>query len=195
MRFRGGLPRRRGGPLGRGPGPRGPMAGPLMHQLEQAHRLAEMGRWAEAAPLFAELARQAEARAMPQRAGHLHLQAARCLFQLRETGPALNHARAGLRIFSTAGMPERFQHTLQRTLEGLRANGLTAEADTLAREFGAPVGNNAPPTAAESATPAALAPLPAKCPACGGPLRSDEVEWIDEASAECPFCGGVVQRP
>lgn len=35
--------------------------------------------------------------------------------------------------------------------------------------------------------------LPAACPLCGAPVCSDEVEWIDEFSAECAFCGAVVQ--
>jgi hypothetical protein len=34
--------------------------------------------------------------------------------------------------------------------------------------------------------------LPAQCPYCGGPLRSDQVEWIDAQRAECGYCGGVV---
>ena len=35
--------------------------------------------------------------------------------------------------------------------------------------------------------------LPTTCPGCGGPLRSDEVDWADEATAECPYCGGSVR--
>jgi hypothetical protein len=35
--------------------------------------------------------------------------------------------------------------------------------------------------------------LPAKCPHCAGAVRSDEVDWIDDASAECLYCGGVIQ--
>ena len=34
--------------------------------------------------------------------------------------------------------------------------------------------------------------LPGKCPFCGACLRSDMVEWIDDASAECPYCGSAV---
>jgi hypothetical protein len=35
--------------------------------------------------------------------------------------------------------------------------------------------------------------LPTNCPGCGGPIRSDEVEWADELTAECPYCGSAVR--
>ena len=31
--------------------------------------------------------------------------------------------------------------------------------------------------------------LPATCPQCGGPIRSDEVKWTGKQSAVCPYCG------
>jgi hypothetical protein len=34
--------------------------------------------------------------------------------------------------------------------------------------------------------------LPADCPRCGAPVRSDEVEWIDVGSIVCSYCGGVI---
>ena len=44
------------------------------------------------------------------------------------------------------------------------------------------------------ASTAAEAPprLPAECPNCAGPVRSDEVEWIDAVSAACTYCGSVL---
>jgi hypothetical protein len=36
--------------------------------------------------------------------------------------------------------------------------------------------------------------LPTKCPSCGGPILSDEVEWADPATAVCPYCGSGVRR-
>ena len=35
--------------------------------------------------------------------------------------------------------------------------------------------------------------LPTNCPGCGGPIRSDEVEWVDDVTAECPYCGSSVR--
>ncbi len=31
--------------------------------------------------------------------------------------------------------------------------------------------------------------LPAVCPKCGGPIRSQEVRWTGQESADCPYCG------
>lgn len=58
-------------------------------------------------------------------------------------------------------------------------------AQTLDREFGG----------VEALAPALAVGrgrLPGRCPQCGAPLRSDQVEWVDAQSAECPYCGGVV---
>jgi hypothetical protein len=35
--------------------------------------------------------------------------------------------------------------------------------------------------------------LPTHCPSCGGPLRADEVQWLDSFNAECAFCGSPVR--
>jgi len=35
--------------------------------------------------------------------------------------------------------------------------------------------------------------LPAKCSACGAPIRPDDVTWLDPQTAECPYCGSVLK--
>jgi hypothetical protein len=34
--------------------------------------------------------------------------------------------------------------------------------------------------------------LPAACPNCGGPARSNEVKWIGPQSAACAYCGSTL---
>ena len=34
--------------------------------------------------------------------------------------------------------------------------------------------------------------LPAQCPSCTAPLRSDEVEWVEDDRATCTYCGSIV---
>ena len=192
MRFRPGRPRR--------PGSFGPrrngrqVAATLLAQLNRAHRLLAEGHPPEAAPIFADLAQQAEALNMPRRAMHLHLQASRCYFQAHDSGAGLNHARASLQLATNLGQPERVSNILLRLIANLRANGFNVEAEALQKEFGAQFGTtesdshpHIPPE------PETRGQLPTKCPSCNGPIRSDEVEWIDAQSAECPYCGGTLQ--
>ncbi len=35
--------------------------------------------------------------------------------------------------------------------------------------------------------------LPTRCPGCGGAVRADEVEWLDEVTAECAWCGSAIR--
>ena len=37
------------------------------------------------------------------------------------------------------------------------------------------------------------AKLPSNCCGCGAPVHSDEVEWIDQKTAECVYCGSPVR--
>lgn len=46
---------------------------------------------------------------------------------------------------------------------------------------------------ARSGAPARKPVLPTHCPGCGGPVRANEVDWIDEATAECNWCGSAVR--
>jgi len=34
--------------------------------------------------------------------------------------------------------------------------------------------------------------LPAQCPTCYAPLRTDEVEWVEADRVVCTYCGSVV---
>lgn len=36
--------------------------------------------------------------------------------------------------------------------------------------------------------------LPTHCPQCGAALRPDEVDWLDETTAECGYCGSPVRE-
>jgi uncharacterized Zn-finger protein len=79
-----------------------------------------------------------------------------------------------------------------RSVAELNARGLTNEAkqieDFLKKTL--PAGF-VPAARTEAEKPRPV--LPTACPGCGGPLRSDEVEWADEVTAECPYCGSAVR--
>lgn len=182
---------RRARPLRRfAPGrpPRNPIAPALMALLMNANRLADSGRYAEAAPMFGQLAQEAEKHQKLGQAVRLHVRAAECYGQTGNKTALMNHARRALSLAQNSGDSQRAATLLQRLTQALNEHGLRAEAETLQREFGGMMG-----LAPAGAPPPASRRLPATCPQCAAPVRNDEVDWIDEDSAECAYCGGVIQ--
>jgi hypothetical protein len=43
-------------------------------------------------------------------------------------------------------------------------------------------------------SPAKKPILPTHCPSCGAAVKPDEVEWLDEITAECGYCGSPVRE-
>ena len=185
--------------------PRQPFLGPRIRgsaalgvrprlRLNRAHQMLAAGDFEGAASIFAELAELAESQGMPGRAAQLHLQAGRARLELGNGPAALQHARQGLGLFLANESYQRAAQALPRILQEFRVRGFSAEADSLASEARAHfehAGQSFEP--ATSAAPRRRGSLPARCPQCGGDLRPDEVEWLDENSAECEYCGSVVK--
>jgi Zn finger protein HypA/HybF involved in hydrogenase expression len=104
----------------------------------------------------------------------------------------MTHLQQGLSLFAARGQWQKLHNGGMRFVTELNARGLTSEAKqieeylktTLPGGFVAGAG-----ASAEKPKPV----LPIHCPGCGGPIRSDEVEWADEVTAECPYCGSAVR--
>lgn len=158
--------------------------------INQAHALEAAGRHAEAAALFAQIADGAAERGMLDRAGNLSLQASRCMLNGGDTAEAVARARTGLNWLVQAGRGHRAAMSLRMAADALRAKGHAAEAAALEKEFASLAQAAGEPAEDE---PAAHGRLPTKCSNCGGPLRPDDVDWIDDATAECPYCGSGVR--
>ncbi len=182
---------RRGGLLGRRRlrGRRHPLRAAALRLLDRAHRLLGAGQAAEAAPLFAELAQGAENHGMPARAAQLHLQTARALGQAGARADLLAPALRAVSLLRASGDLELLGVVGPRYVQELRGQGFTTEADQVQQAVNAALGGAPAPAAPAAASPVRLA---AMCPQCGGPVRSDEVEWIDDNSAECPYCGSTL---
>ncbi len=184
--------------------PRPPFLGPRMRRaalgdrprqrLNRAHQMLAAGDFEAAARIFSELAELAESRGIPGRAAQLHLQAGRARLELGDGPAALLHAREALGLFLANGNYQRAAQALPRILHEFHVRGFEAEADALEAEArkhfeqaGQPFGSAAP------SAPRRRGSLPAHCPYCGGDLRPDEVEWLDENSVECDYCGSLVK--
>lgn len=181
MRFPMGRPRRGRARVGRPEA----LAGPLRARVAEAHRLWSAGRLAEAAQQLSDLAQEAGHDGLWRRAGQLHARAGEIFAQANDRERAQAEARAGLAWLRRLGGEEGAARLAARLIAGLRPDGTNppAERPQESLRWDDDPGPAAPPPRGR---------LPVRCPECGGPLRSDEVEWIDAQSAECPYCGSTV---
>ena len=159
--------------------------------LQEANFAFDKGEYGRAAELFERIAQGADARGGP-RAPFFHLQAGRARVLAGQTKLGLPSLQRGLELFAERQQFGRLQNAGQRVVAELTERGLKAEA----AEIEALLKKLLPVMSAietQAASPKRAA-LPTHCPHCGAGLRPDEVEWLDEATAECAYCGSPVRE-
>jgi hypothetical protein len=157
--------------------------------LQRANQLMAAGDYEGAAIAFKELAQGAENR-FPQRAPFLYMEAGRAAILSGQTKIGVAHLRRGLTIFASQGRIPRMQAFGQRAIEELKSRSLNAEAEEIASLLNA---NLPKEISFEKSAPAKRPVLPTHCPSCGAAVRPDEVEWLDDVTAECAYCGSPVR--
>ncbi|HET7009506.1 MAG TPA: hypothetical protein VFI11_01920 [Anaerolineales bacterium] len=165
-------------------GPIRPVARPILRRLRRAHRLIAEGVYAEGAAELETIADIATTRNTP-RAALLTVEAGLAWIMAGEWKRGLDLAHRGLSSARQAGDEARLAILRDRVVDTLRKAGHSAEADATLRMF-----------ATQSEAPVGVRPrtdLPTQCPQCGGSVRPDQVEWIDEATAACDYCGSVLK--
>jgi hypothetical protein len=165
--------------------------GSIPPALQRANQLMVSGHYAEAAGIFEQFANGALARNGP-RAPWFFLRAGQARLLAGQVPPGMAHLQQGLSLFAGRGQFQRLSHAGMRFVAELTARGLTAEAKQIENYIKTTLPPGfvpAPGTGGGKTRPV----LPTKCPGCGGPLHSDEVEWADELTAECPYCGSAVR--
>jgi hypothetical protein len=158
--------------------------------LQRAHQLMANGNFPAAAEAFEALARGAETRQHPK-TPNLFLQAGRARILAGQKGIGLDHLKHGLELMARMGLQGQLFMAGNRAVNELNEHGMTAESQELAAWLKTvlPVA----PAGLGTAAPTRKPVLPTHCPGCGGPVRADEVDWIDEATAECNWCGNPVR--
>jgi hypothetical protein len=157
--------------------------------LQRANELMASGRYDEAAAAFEQLARAAEARHGP-RAPWLHVMAGRARLDAGQPERALPHLRHGLGLIVGRGQTPRAAQIGVRMVDDLRQSGHAQAAAQLEQFLRELLPDQSSLEAA--GRPMARPRLPTHCPACGAALRPDDVEWLDEGTAECAYCGSPV---
>ena len=157
--------------------------------LQRANQLMAAGDYAGAAVAFKELAQRAENR-FGKRAPFFFIQAGHAAILSGQTKSGIADLKHGLTILASQGRILRMQAFGQRAIEELQARGLNAEAEEIASLLNSNQPKGSP---AATSNPAKRPVLPTHCPSCGAAVRPDEVEWLDDVTAECDYCGSPVR--
>ncbi|HAV77980.1 MAG TPA: hypothetical protein DCX53_11580 [Anaerolineae bacterium] len=154
--------------------------------LQEANMAFEKGEYGRAAERYEKIARVADARG-GRYAPLLLLQAGRARAFAGQAPLAIPSLRRGLELLAERGQYPRLQQAGTRIIAELKERGLEVEATNIEILIGTilPKSFTGEPSAKRPA-------LPRHCPSCGAPLRPDEVEWLDEVTAECGYCGSPV---
>jgi hypothetical protein len=159
--------------------------------LTMANEYAATGNYAAASLAYEDLAIGAENRDGP-RAPWFLLQAGRMRLLGGQNQVAMVHFERGLNMLASRGQWQQFHTAGERIVQELTSRG---HAD-LAEKINALLKTTSPagfPPVSQSGTQKSSKVLPTNCPTCGGPLRVNEVDWLDDITAECPYCGNSVR--
>jgi hypothetical protein len=159
--------------------------------LQRANNLLDKGQFQRAAEAFEQLAVAAEGRGGP-RAPMFFFQAGRAHLLAGHTSAASDHFKHGLDLFSQRGQGAKALHAGNRIILELGQRGMKKEADEIKAYLHELLPG--PISFTESQAPVKRPILPTHCPSCGAALRPDEVEWLDEQTAECAYCGSPVRE-
>lgn len=155
--------------------------------LQEANFAFSKGEYGRAAELFEQIARAADGRGAP-RAPLFHLQAGRARVLAGQAALGFPSLKRGLELLAQRGQLPRLRRFGTMTVNELNERGFRNEADEIAVWLES-VLPNAPSAENANARPA----LPTHCSSCGAPLRPDEIEWLDQVTAECGYCGSLIR--
>ena len=159
--------------------------------LQEANFAFSKGEYGRAGELFERIAEGADARGGP-RAPLFHLQAGRSRLYAGQTKLAMPSFKRGLELLAERQKFRRLHNAGMRVIAELNERGLTSEVtdiEILLKTL-LPV-----MSATETQeTPTKKPILPTHCPSCGAAVKPDEVEWLDEITAECGYCGSPVRN-
>jgi len=158
--------------------------------LQEANFAFDKGEYGRAGELFEKIAESAAARGGP-RAPLFYVQAGRARILADQTALGMPSLRHGLELFAQQRRPGRLQQAGRRVISELNERGLEKEASEIQALLERLL--SAAPSLPLSQTPAKRPVLPTHCPACGAAVRPDEIEWLDEVTAECAYCGSPIR--
>lgn len=163
--------------------------------LARAHESMRSGDYVTAQEMFVRVAALAAGHQLHRRAGHLYAQSARAALAAGNVAQAAAHADKALAAFVRSGDMPLTVDIINRLADHFEKKGHKDEADVLREKLTARLLEiNVDPEMVQT-RPVAEKPreLPAQCDACLGPVRPDEVQWLNETSASCAYCGNTLK--
>ncbi|NPV87095.1 MAG: hypothetical protein HPY45_13935 [Anaerolineae bacterium] len=167
--------------------------------LLEANRLFAEGQYLQAAQLFERLAHGAETRQV-LRAPHLWAQAGRARIYAAQVEAGMANVQRALQLLAQQGRWVLLEQLSRRAVDELNRLGFEAQARQVQswQQAMLPSSPAQAAPAVDAAQPAVQEetpkpPLPTVCPACGAQVHPQEVEWVDEMTAECSFCGTLLR--
>jgi len=161
---------------------------PILQEANYAYAKGEYGRAGE---LFERIADGADARGGP-RAPLFHLQAGRSRIYAGQTKLGMPSLKRGLELLAERKQFQRLQNAGQRVIAELNERGLKSEVTDIEILLKTLLPSKG--TFEAQALPAKQPILPTHCPSCGAAMKPDEVEWLDEITAQCGYCGSPVRE-
>jgi len=158
--------------------------------LQEANLAFDKGEYGRAAQLFERIAEGADARGGP-RAPLFLLKAGRARLLAGQVALGMPSLKRALEVLAERKQYQRLHNAGLRLVAELNDHGLKSEAVDI--EILLKI--NLPSAHALEAMeePTQKTTLPTHCPSCGAALRPDEVEWLDDLTAECGYCGSPVR--
>ena len=154
--------------------------------LQEAIFAFDKGEYGRAGELFERLAETASARGGP-RAPIFYLKAGQSRILAGQTSLGIPSLKRGLALLEREQFP-RLHNAGARVVSELKARGLSREASEIENWLKTVLPSQTSFVAAEERPL-----LPSRCPSCGAGVRPDEVEWLDDVTAECAYCASPIR--
>jgi len=158
--------------------------------LVRSNELLASGQFAKGADGLEKLARAAEERG-GRRAANLYLEAGRARIRAGQNAEGVELLKRGFGLLAASPFHHRLARAARRIVNELQERGLAEEAEQIVVHLGGI--EPEPDTSAAGTAALRRPPLPTHCPGCGAPVRTDEVDWLDDVTAECEYCGSPVR--
>lgn len=160
--------------------------------LIEANQHMQAGNYSKAASLYSRALEE-----MKTIEGHgeprLYFRAGRACILAKDVENGITYLKEGVTLLLERQQYRRAREVILRTKITLVDNGYTNEAEDIMQWFERKIPAAEFGEGVESNSSARKAKLPPVCPACGGRVHPEEVEWIDGEQAVCDFCGNIIQ--